>query len=82
MAARAWKLPVGSGREGMIGAAAKVLDWDGTEGRVRVRSETWRARAAQTFAAGEEVRVTAMDGLVLRVGPAATTNETGDEINA
>ena len=29
MAARAWKLPVVSGREGMIGAPAKVLDWEG-----------------------------------------------------
>ena len=76
MAARAWKLPVVSGAEAMIGAAAKVLDWDGSEGRVRVRSEVWQARADSTFAAGEEVRVTAMDGLVLQVGPAATTKGT------
>ena len=60
----------------MIGAPAKVLDWDGTKGRVRVRSETWQARADATFTAGEEVRVTAMDGLVLQIGPAATTKGT------
>ncbi len=73
MAARAWKLPVVSGREAMIEAPARVLDWDGTEGHVRVRGEVWQARADSTFAAGEEVRVTAMDGLVLQVGPAETT---------
>ncbi len=82
MAARAWKLPVVSGAEAMIGAAAKVLDWDGSEGRVRVRSEVWQARADSTFAAGEEVRVTAMDGLVLQVGPAATTKGTDNGYDA
>ena len=70
MAARAWKLPVVSGREAMIGALGRVLDWSGNEGRVRVRSEVWRARGEATFAAGEEVRITAMDGLILVVGPA------------
>jgi len=35
-----------------------------------VRSEVWRARGEATFAAGEEVRITAMDGLILVVGPA------------
>lgn len=73
MAARAWKLPVVSGQEAMIGAPARVLDWDGTDGHVRVRGEVWLARANSTFAAGEEVRVTTMDGLVLQVGPAETT---------
>ncbi len=82
MAARAWKLPVVSGAEAMIGAAAKVLDWDGSEGRVRVRSEVWKARADSTFAAGEEVQVTAMDGLVLQVGPAATTKGTDNGYDA
>ena len=82
MAARAWKLPVVSGAEAMIGAAAKVLDWDGSKGRVRVRSEVWQARADSTFAAGEKVRVTAMDGLVLQVGPAATTKGTDNGYDA
>ncbi|MEE8562967.1 MAG: nodulation protein NfeD, partial [Alphaproteobacteria bacterium] len=76
MAARAWKLPLVSGREAMIEAPARVLDWDGTEGHVRVRGEVWQARADASFAAGEEVRVTAMDGLVLQVGLAATTKGT------
>jgi len=86
MAAKAWKRPVVSGREAMIEAPAKVLDWQEHEGRVRVRGEVWRARADANFAAGEEVRVTALDGLVLVVGPAdkeAHSEEgTGDGPNA
>ncbi|MCZ6812584.1 MAG: nodulation protein NfeD [Alphaproteobacteria bacterium] len=82
MAARAWKLPLVSGREAMIEAPARVLDWDGTEGHVRVRGEVWQARADASFAAGEEVRVTAMDGLVLQVGPAATTKGTDNGFDA
>ena len=82
MAAKAWKLPVVSGREAMIGALGRVLDWSGNEGRVRVRSEVWRARGKTTFAAGEEVRITAMDGLVLVVGPAETAKGTDDGLTA
>jgi membrane-bound serine protease (ClpP class) len=78
MAAKAWKLPVVSGREAMVGASGRVLDWNGNEGRVRVRSEVWRARGDATFAAGEEVRITAMDGLVLVVGPADKAKGTSD----
>jgi membrane-bound serine protease (ClpP class) len=82
MAAKAWKRPVVSGREAMIGALDRVLDWSGNEGRVRVRSEVWRARADTTFAAGEEVRITALDGLVLVVGPADKAKGTGDGYTA
>ncbi|MDH3240363.1 MAG: nodulation protein NfeD [Alphaproteobacteria bacterium] len=78
MAAKAWRRPVVSGREAMIGAAARVIDWQGTEGRVRIRSEVWRARGDQGFAPGDLVRVTAMDGLVLQVSPAAQTKGTDD----
>jgi membrane-bound serine protease (ClpP class) len=81
MAAKAWKLPVVSGREAMVGAQGRVIDWSGKEGRVRVRSEIWRACADQSFATGEEVRVTAMDGLVLVVGPADRTKGKKDGID-
>jgi membrane-bound serine protease (ClpP class) len=81
MAVKAWKLPVVSGREAMVGAQGRVIDWSGKEGRVRVRSEIWRACADQSFATGEEVRVTAMDGLVLVVGPADRTKGKKDGID-
>ncbi len=72
MAAKAWRRPVVSGREAMIGAPAKVIDWRDHEGRVRVHSETWRARAERSFAPGDVVEVTAVDGLVLGVGEVNT----------
>jgi membrane-bound serine protease (ClpP class) len=82
MAAKAWRRPVVTGREAMIGAPARVLDWQGTEGRVRIHSEVWRARADQGFAPGDLVRVTARDGLVLLVGPGAQTEGADDGHNS
>ena len=78
MAAKAWKRPVVSGHEAMIGAPGEVMDWSGAEGRVRVRSEVWRARAEGAFSPGDEVRVTDLEGLVLRVAPADTEKGTDD----
>ena len=78
MAAKAWRRPVVSGREAMIGAAARVIDWQGTEGRIRVHSEVWRARGETGLTPGDLVRVTAMDGLVLQVGPAVRTKGADD----
>lgn len=56
-----------SGREQMIGAEATVLEWSGGSGWVRVRGERWRATAERALAAGERVRVVAIDGLTLDV---------------
>ncbi|MDX1485790.1 MAG: nodulation protein NfeD [Alphaproteobacteria bacterium] len=77
MAARAWRRPVVSGREAMVGATARVLEWSGNEGRVRIRSEDWRARSEQSFAPGDEVRVSALEGLTLRVVAAETEERIG-----
>lgn len=60
---------------GMLGLAAEVADWSGTEGHVWARGERWQARAVDpgTTAAlrtGVSVRVRAVDGLVLTVEPA------------
>ncbi len=78
IAAKAWRRPVVSGREAMIGAAARVIAWQGSRGRVRVRGEVWQAGADREFAPGDTVRVTAMEGLVLRVVPAAEEKGTAD----
>jgi membrane-bound serine protease (ClpP class) len=64
---RARKRPVVTGGEALIGAAGEALSWDGAEGRVRVRGETWRARAGAPLAAGTTVKVVSRDGLVLLV---------------
>ena len=59
------------GRESMIGESAEAATAIGPEGTVRVRGALWRARAnrATPIAAGEGVRVVAIDGLVLEVEP-------------
>jgi membrane-bound serine protease (ClpP class) len=59
-----------SGREQMIGAAARVLDWNGTEGRVRAHGEIWHARARRSLDPGDEVRIVDLTGLTLTVEPA------------
>jgi membrane-bound serine protease (ClpP class) len=69
LAVTSHKERVSTGREEMIGAEARVLDWSGTSGNVFIHGERWRARAAEPVAAGETVTVTAMEGLVLEVVP-------------
>jgi membrane-bound serine protease (ClpP class) len=61
--------PVVSGPEEMIGDIGQVIDWQEHDGTVRVRGEIWRARAMQSLAAGQRVRVDRLDGLTLVVKP-------------
>jgi len=58
--------PLG-GHEGMIGERGTVLDWSGRNGRVLAAGERWKAESETSLAAGQRVRVTGIDGLVLRV---------------
>ena len=79
---QARRRPVVSGREEMVGSAGQVVEWAGTEGRIRVHGEIWRARAAPLptaggVAPGHAVRVVAIDGLVLTVEP-GMSDEAGD----
>ncbi len=60
-----------SGPEEMIGSLGRVLEWDGTEGRIRIHGEIWRARSAAAVAPGQGVRVNRIDGLTLVVEPEA-----------
>lgn len=68
-AMKARKRVVVTGAEEMIGLPAKVIDWTGSRGTVRVHGEVWAARADHAFAPGEAVRVTARDGLILHIEP-------------
>ena len=56
-----------TGMEGMIGASAEVLQGFQGEGRVRAFGEVWRARSDARLRKGAQVRITAVDGLVLKV---------------
>lgn len=53
---------------GMVGTASTDLDREGT---VFVRGEYWKARADQPIRQGERVEVEAVEGLSIRVRPAA-----------
>ncbi|HEX19696.1 MAG TPA: nodulation protein NfeD, partial [Acidiferrobacteraceae bacterium] len=47
----------------------KALESFTDRGRVFIHSEEWQARSNAPIAAGQDVRVVAMDGLVLIVEP-------------
>ena len=61
---------VTTGESDMIGAQAKVQDWDGLKGHVFVHGERWNARADQGLEPGDMVVVTRISGLTLTVAPA------------
>ncbi len=72
-----WKVhkrKVTTGSADLIGAKAVVQDWSAEKGHVFVHGERWNARADHTLEKGEDVIVTGIDGLVLKVIP---TNRNG-----
>ncbi len=54
----------------MIGLEAEVREWKGNKGKVFVRGELWRAECEVPLAVGDTVKVQAVKGLTLLVGPA------------
>jgi membrane-bound ClpP family serine protease len=64
------------GAENLVGALGTVSSELAPEGWVRIGAERWRARVAREhapLAVGASVRVTAVEGLLLRVEPARET---------
>jgi membrane-bound serine protease (ClpP class) len=61
--------PVVSGQEEMVNARGVVIDDFHGRGRIRIHGEVWDAESAVPLQRGERVRVTAIDGLVLRIRP-------------
>jgi membrane-bound serine protease (ClpP class) len=57
------------GQSRMIGLTGKALTDIEREGRVMVQGEYWWARARTSILAGESVRVTGIDGMMLEVEP-------------
>ncbi len=70
---RVHKRRVTTGDSDLIGAQAKVQDWDETKGHVFVHGERWNARADRAFEAGEMVVVTGKTGLTLQVARQSDT---------
>jgi membrane-bound serine protease (ClpP class) len=69
MAARTRRRPVVSGAANIIGAGGEVIESAGREGWAEVAGERWRVRADQPLAPHQRIKVTALDGLTLRVLP-------------
>ena len=70
---RAQRLPARVGREALPGATGEALTMVGPDtGWVTVDGETWHARSDEPVERGQEVIITAVDGLILRVKPAKT----------
>ena len=69
MLLRSRRRPVVTGREALIAAVGEAVTWQDDEGRVRIKGEIWRARAARPLQPGTRIRVIDRDGLVLTVEP-------------
>jgi membrane-bound serine protease (ClpP class) len=68
-AVRARGVRVVTGKEAMVGAPASALDDFQERGHVRAFGEIWQAHADQPIHKGAKLKVTAIDGLVLKVEP-------------
>ena len=66
-AMRARRLAISTGREAMIGASAFALEDFAERGNVRAFSENWLAQSPRPVRKGDKLRVTGVEGLVLRV---------------
>jgi membrane-bound serine protease (ClpP class) len=63
-----------TGKEGLIGSAGEVVEWNGRNGRVRVVGEIWLAHAREALQPGDRIEVRGREGLLLTVqrkGPAS-----------
>jgi membrane-bound serine protease (ClpP class) len=80
LALKSQRQPAVAGAEGMIGALGDVRDAiePDASGSIDVHGEIWTARSGRHLAAGEPVRVTAVDGLTLTVEPPGTQAQEGE----
>lgn len=78
LALTAQRRPPVSGSEGMLRAIGRARDplEPGAPGHVDVHGEIWRAVSREPIAAGQRVRITAIEGLTLVVEPAAPEGAT------
>jgi membrane-bound serine protease (ClpP class) len=56
-----------TGRESMVGAVGEAISDVHARGEVRVHGEIWRARSREPIAAGAEIEVVSLQGLLLEV---------------
>lgn len=65
------KKPIVTGAEGLINQNAKIVDWNGKDGRVSIQGEMWQARSAHAhnFQPGDIVTVAGTEDMVLHIHP-------------
>lgn len=70
---KAYRQKTDTGKEGLIGDKAEIIDWNERQGRVFIDGETWHARAdkACDFEKGDSVIVEAVEDLTLIIKPKA-----------
>lgn len=75
---RAFRARIVTGAEEMIGARARVLDWQLGKGHVHAHGERWQAQGPAQLSPDEMVEVRSLDGLTLTVIPLsqATASDT------
>jgi len=72
LAARSHRNPRVSGTESLVGYTAEsISDFANGKGRVHIEGEDWSARGPDGIHAGDLVEIEAVDGLILKVRPAA-----------
>ena len=71
VAFKAYRKRTETGKEGLIGDDAKIIDWNGTQGRVFIDGESWHAEAekAYDFEKDDVARVVALKDLTLMIEP-------------
>jgi membrane-bound serine protease (ClpP class) len=79
-AVRARQRPVVAGREQLVGATGTALENFDREGEVFVHSERWSAISEAPVRADQEIVVTGLDGLTLRVRPAGKAQQEQQDV--
>ena len=69
LAVRQRRRPVVTGREEMIGAVGAAQESFAASGRIMAHGELWTAHSERPVEAGERLRITAIEGLILEVEP-------------
>jgi membrane-bound serine protease (ClpP class) len=67
MLLRSRRHAVVTGKEALIGCAGEVVEWAGSQGRVRVLGELWLAHANEALQPGDPIEVRSREGLLLTV---------------
>ncbi|MCZ4306071.1 nodulation protein NfeD [Zoogloeaceae bacterium G21618-S1] len=66
---RSRQRPLASGVGQLLGRVGEISVIDGPDAWAQVDGERWRVRCSQPLSAGQRIRITAIDGLVLSVEP-------------